>query len=108
MIIILGLTEISDPGSGIPEEMVLLGNYPNPFNPETLIRYGLSDRAPVVLQIFNSLGQSVRTLVNETQSAGYKAVRWNGKNNFGEPLPTGIPFIMGNRARNKINMPVLR
>jgi hypothetical protein len=84
------LTEISYPGSGIPQEMVLIGNYPNPFNPETVIRYGLSDRAQVVLQIFNNLGQSVRTLVNETQSAGYKAVRWDGKNNFGEPLPSGV------------------
>ena len=86
------LTGIDNPGSVIPEKMVLIGNYPNPFNPETVIRYGLSDRAQVVLQIFNSLGQSVRTLVNETQNAGYQAVRWDGKNNYGDPLPSGIYF----------------
>lgn len=86
------LTGIDIPGSAIPAQMVLIGNYPNPFNPETVIRYGLNDRARVMLQIYNSLGQSVRTLVNETQSAGYQAMRWDGKNDYGDPLPSGIYF----------------
>lgn len=84
------LTGIEPSLSGIPERMVLLGNYPNPFNPATNIQYGLSAQAKVVLQIYNPLGQLVRTLVDETQPAGYKKSNWDGKNDAGERVPSGV------------------
>jgi hypothetical protein len=63
-----------------PSSMKLYSNYPNPFNPETVIRYTVSDRSPsyaVTLKIYNVLGQEIATLVNEQKPAGYYEVRWN-------------------------------
>jgi hypothetical protein len=68
------------------------GNYPNPFNPETTISYAVKDAAPVHLEIYNLKGQLIRTLVNEVQASGrYKAV-WNGTDNNGRAVSSGIYF----------------
>jgi outer membrane protein assembly factor BamB len=66
---------------------ILDQNYPNPFNPSTTIRYGLPHQSEVSLTVFNMLGQQVRTLVNETQDAGYHALRFDGTN-----LASGVYF----------------
>ena len=63
-----------------PSSMKLYANYPNPFNPETVIRYTIPDASPsytVTLKIFNMLGQEITTLVNEQKSSGYYEVKWN-------------------------------
>jgi hypothetical protein len=63
-----------------PSSMKLYANYPNPFNPETVIRYTVPDASAlytVTLKIFNVLGQEIATLVNEQKSAGYYEVKWN-------------------------------
>ena len=81
----------------IPTETELLRNYPNPFNPETWIPYRLAEDSIVKLTIYNGSGQVVRTLnvgyqtaaVYESQS---KAIYWDGRNEFGEPVATGIYF----------------
>lgn len=69
---------------------VLHENYPNPFNPTTTIRYALPAESRVVLAIFNSAGQQVRTLVNTLQSAGEKTVQWDGTNSQGKRVSSGI------------------
>lgn len=68
----------------------LNGNFPNPFNPETTINYCVKDAAPVRIEIYNSKGQKVRTLVNEIQSTGWYNPIWNGKDDNGQPVSSGV------------------
>jgi hypothetical protein len=76
--------------SVVPQSTELLGNYPNPFNPSTSIQYALSKDTHVILTVFNMLGQRVVTLVNDFQSAGYKTVVWDGRNDSGSPVASGL------------------
>ncbi|MGH8004225.1 MAG: FlgD immunoglobulin-like domain containing protein [Limisphaerales bacterium] len=69
-----------------------LQNYPNPFNPTTTISYSLPQRAPVRLQVFNLLGQPVRTLAEEDQAAGRHSITWDGTDDKGKILSSGIYF----------------
>jgi hypothetical protein len=74
------------------EAAQLLGNYPNPFNPTTTISYSIGVDGFVSLRVYNSLGEEVATLVNEFQTAGVKAVTWNGRNNAGSSVASGLYF----------------
>lgn len=76
----------------LPSNFTLSQNYPNPFNPETNISYTLPEAANVRLVIFNILGQKVKTLVNEKQSAGYQTVKWDGTDDIGNHVGSGIYF----------------
>jgi aminopeptidase N len=67
-------------------------NFPNPFNPQTVIRFGLAAPSRVVLQVFDSRGALLRTLVNGERPAGTQEVRWNGADERGASLPSGIYF----------------
>ena len=87
-----------------PTATALLGNYPNPFNPSTTIRYALSQDAYVTLKIYNVLGQLVATLVDEPQTAGYKSVVWNGRNDSGAGVASGMyiyRLVAGNFVQTK-------
>jgi hypothetical protein len=74
----------------IPAAFALQMNYPNPFNPTTVIRYDLPEASTVRLSVFNILGQEVATLVNSVVDAGYQSVEWNTENRSGVSLPSGI------------------
>ena len=81
----------------IPQETVLLPNYPNPFNPETWIPYRLSHASDVDVTIYDTRGMVVRRLDLGHQMAGYytdrtKAAYWNGRNEHGESVASGIYF----------------
>jgi hypothetical protein len=76
----------------LPYEFELSQNYPNPFNPETKIEYDLTKSAQVNLTIYNLLGQKVKTLVDERQAIGSYKVSWDGKNEQGKILSSGIYF----------------
>ena len=83
----------------IPEETALLRNYPNPFNPETWIPYQLSEPAEVTLTIYDINGQLVRHLALGHQAAGIyrsrsRAVYWDGRNQLGESVASGLYFYM--------------
>ncbi len=70
----------------------LLQNRPNPFNPETTIPYSLATSGRVAIRVFNIAGRSVRTLVDRTEPAGNHVVHWNGKNDGGMRVASGVYF----------------
>jgi len=77
--------------TGVPTEFVVGQNYPNPFNPTTSIKFGLPKAAPVTLEIYNVLGEKVRTLLNGTvMSASFHNVSWDGKNDNGSSVTSGM------------------
>ena len=70
----------------------LLQNYPNPFNPTTTIQYQLPKAADVKIQIFNSMGQLVRNLEQSCQQPGNYQVIWDGRNDLGQLVPSGLYY----------------
>ena len=76
----------------IPDQNELFQNYPNPFNSNTIIFYKVKDAAPVNLEVYDILGNRIRTLVNEYKLAGYYSNYWDGKDNSGHQVPSGIYF----------------
>jgi hypothetical protein len=76
--------------SVMPDDFVLLQNYPNPFNPMTTIEYSIPTRSHVTIEIFNVLGQKVRTLVDEIKSAGSYQIEWSGDDHSGRSVSTGV------------------
>ena len=65
-------------------------NYPNPFNPTTTIKYNVPENGNVTVEVYNVLGQKVRTLVNTTQRAGENSIVWDGTNNNGDIVASGV------------------
>ena len=74
----------------IPSQYTLHLNYPNPFNPVTTLRYDLSENGHVNIIIYDMLGRKVKTLINQTQDAGYRSVIWDATNDYGKPVSAGI------------------
>jgi hypothetical protein len=77
-------------GSQTPADFTLLQNSPNPFNASTEIIYRLADDGPVSLRIFNTLGQQVRRLVAGRQAAGEYSIVWDGRDEAGQELSSGV------------------
>ena len=77
----------------VPAEFALSQNYPNPFNPTTSIKFALPVESRVTVEVFNLLGQRVRTLVSGIQPAGYHVAEWNGTNDAGAYLASGMYFL---------------
>ena len=90
-----GIEEIVD-NQKIPKEHYIKQNYPNPFNPETKIEYCLNKKARVTLDIYNILGQRVLTLLDKEQIPGIYTIIWDGKDNNGNSLSSGIYFYQLN------------
>ncbi|KPL26207.1 MAG: hypothetical protein AMS23_02590, partial [Bacteroides sp. SM1_62] len=76
----------------IPTKYALRQNYPNPFNPETMISFDLPEQAKVTLQVYNLMGQSIKTLVNERKVAGRYQVAWDGTNDKGLSVASSVYF----------------
>jgi hypothetical protein len=75
-----------------PTEFDLRQNYPNPFNPATTIQYALPRASEVSVEVYNILGQRVRSLVDEQQDPGYKTLWWDGKDDYGNEVSSGVYF----------------
>jgi len=95
---IMFIDDVKITGSDDNEDIVavhkttLKGNYPNPFNPETTISFSVMNEAPVSLDIYNVKGQLVRKLVNDVKAAGEHTVVWNGKDNNGRAVSSGVYY----------------
>jgi|GEM_PF-3027389 len=100
--------------SDIPTSYQLYPNYPNPFNPETVIRFDIplldNGPQPTRLSIYNGLGQLVRKLYNDSPGAGSFEITWDGRAESGTSLPSGIYYAVMNSGtyRNTIKMLLIR
>ena len=73
-----------------PNKFAIAQNYPNPFNPDTKIKYQLPRISLVTLKIYNCLGQEIRTLINKVEEPGKYEIHWDGKDDFGKNVPSGL------------------
>jgi parallel beta-helix repeat protein len=80
--------------SNLPTTLELSQNYPNPFNASTIIRFALPQSGEVSLSVYNILGQRVRMLANSTMDAGYHQVTWDGTNETGERVSSGVYYYL--------------
>ncbi len=85
-------TNVETKKHNMPSRFALRQNYPNPFNSLTKIRFYLPERSEVSLVIYNLLGQKVKTLIKGMRGPGSFSVFWNGKNDRGEQVPSGMYF----------------
>lgn len=102
-VIIRGLTQGLDicDKTKPSKNFTLLGNYPNPFNPGTTVRFTLPDQRKVRIDIVNTLGQHVRTLFNGKLNSGNHQVYWDGRDHRGETVASGV-YIYRIQANNQI------
>jgi hypothetical protein len=76
----------------VPADFEMSQNFPNPFNPSTEIQFQIPRKEHIEIRIFNLLGEKVRTLVDDEYGSGYHRLNWNGKNDYGIDMPSGIYF----------------
>lgn len=84
------LTGVDGEKSNLPTSYALDQNYPNPFNPTTTIRFALPNSSMTKLVVYDVLGREVRTLINNNTDAGYHEIVWNGRNNLGSQVASGM------------------
>ncbi len=82
--------------SELPEETSIKGNYPNPFNPITTIRFGIPEPRRVNLTIVNMLGQEVANVFNGWMDIGHHEIRWQSLDDQGMPVASGVYFAVLN------------
>ena len=95
----------------IPSEFALSQNYPNPFNPTTVIRAAIPQRTEVILAVYDVLGREVQNIYRGEKDAGYYVLSWNGKDNFGRDVPSGVYFarlVLSNGTNLSRKMMLLR
>ncbi len=79
--------------SELPTDFALQQNFPNPFNPSTTVGYALPAASDVRIAVYNVLGEQVASLANGVQEAGYYTVQWNGTDNRGHQVTSGVYFL---------------
>jgi hypothetical protein len=96
------LVTIEEPGTKVTNlinNFLLKQNYPNPFNPETIIEYVVPERGQVELNIYNLLGQKIRSLVNDMKTPGTYQILWDGRDDHGNNVATGM-YLYQLRSEN--------
>ena len=84
------LTSVTESREGLPATCELDQNYPNPFNAGTVIRFSIPTATKATVTIHNLLGQTVRKLVDERIEAGVHSARWDGRNDAGQRMSSGV------------------
>ena len=87
-----GWSNVDTTQAPIAVESQLNQNYPNPFNPSTNIEFSLQKAGNVKITVYNIMGQTVKTLINETKPAGKHIISWDGKDYVGEQVASGLYF----------------
>ncbi len=87
--------------NSIPTHFELAQNYPNPFNPTTNIHYQVPMNAKIIIKIYNILGQDIRTLVDKHQETGNYLIQWDGKDQNGNLVPSGLYFYQMKAISNE-------
>ncbi|MCI0531417.1 MAG: T9SS type A sorting domain-containing protein, partial [candidate division Zixibacteria bacterium] len=87
-----GVRPIANPPAALPKSYELGQNFPNPFNATTQIRFNVPAASQVSLDVYDILGRKVRTLVNDYLTAGVKQILWDGKNQSGDQVASGVYF----------------
>ena len=100
------MTAVAELGGATPEEAELGDAYPNPFNPETTIRFNLPWEAPVKVEVFNDQGQLVTTLVNDLMGPGNFSVTWDGRDANGSEVASGVYIYKINSLDLKLSKKV--
>lgn len=89
---ITGSSSSQDIGNNVPSSSFLGQNYPNPFNPKTTINYKVNKLSEVKIQIYDSLGNIIKEIIDETKYPGSYSVDWDGKDEIGNLMPSGTYF----------------
>jgi len=105
--IVIWATGVNDNNSNNPGRFNLLQNYPNPFNPSTVITYELSQPANISIEIYNVLGQKIKTLFDGHQFARVGQVVWDATNDLGQGVPAGVYFYSMQAGDVRINKKML-
>jgi flagellar hook assembly protein FlgD len=103
-------------GDFYPSTMVLHQNYPNPFNPKTVIKFTVTERSDMLISIYDLSGREVKELVNGELVSGYHQVIWDGRDNHGQSVSSGIFFckleskslVTGQKYRQAIRMTFIK
>jgi hypothetical protein len=99
-----GLTGIKvNPGQQVLESYMLHQNFPNPFNPSTTISYQLTKTEKISIKVYDMLGKEVKTLVNGVVNSGTHTAVWNGTNNAGSQVASGIYLYTLQVGKYKLN-----
>jgi hypothetical protein len=96
------ITDVEEIMSIIPHRYKLMQNYPNPFNPTSTIKYALPTQSNVQLNIYDIMGREVKSLLFDSQPAGYQSFIWDGRNNYGQLVSSGV-YILNFRARSIVD-----
>ncbi len=88
----INITSVREEEGAVPKVFALFQNYPNPFNPYTQIKFSVANRTKVGLSVYNILGQRVKTLLDEEMEAGNYVATWDGKDEKGYDVSSGIYF----------------
>ncbi len=99
----VGVTGIGDPNQGqVSQSFQLYQNHPNPFNSETILRFSIPETAPIHINIYDVTGRLIRHLADGVYTEGIHSIRWNGKDDSNNAVPTGIYFSnISFNGRNK-------
>jgi hypothetical protein len=84
------VVDVANSNLNIPDAFYVYQNYPNPFNPSTTIRYSIPESENIIVSIYDINGNLISTLLNTRQNAGTHEVSWDGKNNSGIPVVSGV------------------